>query len=102
MADTRGEQPGPGQRWLDRRAAEGLEWARWAVRRWSGFPVVQTPRPLVLIESRVRIENGFETGEAKTAFLNGRFESNVEVPAAVLDAFLVRASRTRREADLRC
>jgi hypothetical protein len=40
-------RPRPGQRWLDRRAAEGLQWARWAVRRWSGFPVGRTPRPLV-------------------------------------------------------
>jgi hypothetical protein len=83
---TGGEQPGPGQRSLDRRAAEGLEWARWAVRRWSAFPVRQTPRPLVLVESRVRIEKGFKTGEAKMAFLEGRFESSVAVPAAVLDA----------------
>lgn len=34
----------------------------------------------------MQIEKGFNTGEEKTAFLNGRFESSVEVPAAVLDA----------------
>src|SRR5581483_4939038 len=88
----RGEQPGPGQRALDRRAAEGLEWARWAVRRWSAFPVDQTPRPLVLVESRVRIEQGFTTGDAKMAFLEGRFASQVELPPAVLDV-LVRHGR---------
>ncbi len=85
MAHTRGEQSGPGQRWLDRRATEGLEWARWAVRRWSAFPVRNRPRPLVLVASRVRIEKGFKTDEAKTAFLEGRFQSSVEVPPAVLD-----------------
>jgi hypothetical protein len=56
------------------------------VRRWSAFPVEQTPRPLVLVESRVRIEQGFTTGEAKMAFLEGRVKANVEVPVRVLDA----------------
>ena len=86
MADTRGEQSGPGQRRLDRRATEGLEWARWAVHRWSAFPLRRAPRPLVLVASRVRVEKGFKTGEAKTAFLEGRFESCGELPPAVLDA----------------
>ncbi len=56
------------------------------------FPVDQDPRPLVLTDSRTRIEQGFTTGDAKMAFLEGRFESHVELPPAVLDA-LVRHGR---------
>lgn len=84
MADTRGDQPTPGQLQLDRRATDALEWARWAVDRWSEFPVAQTPRPVILADSRVHIETGFATGEAKMAFIEGRIESRVSVPAAVL------------------
>lgn len=62
-----------------------MEWARWAVGRWSGFPVDQTPRPVVLVGSRVHVEAGFATGEAKMAFLEGRWDPAVEVPAPVLD-----------------
>lgn len=86
MGDLRRGQPGAWQASLDRRSAEGLEWARWAVRRWSGFPVGERPRPLVVIGSRVRVERGFETGEAKLAFIEGRVEAQVPVPAGVLEA----------------
>jgi hypothetical protein len=48
----------------------------------------------VLVESRVRIERGFKTGEAKMAFLEGRVESSVAVPAGVLDAL---ASQSRQD-----
>ncbi len=61
------------------------------MRRWSAFPVQQTPRPLVLVESRVRIEQGFTTGEAKMAFLEGRVKANVEVPARSLNALASQA-----------
>jgi hypothetical protein len=40
---------------------------------------------LVLVGSRVHIEAGFATGEAKMAFLEGRWDPAVEVPAPVLD-----------------
>jgi hypothetical protein len=62
-----------------------MEWARWAVGRWSEFPVHQTPRPVVLVGSRVHVEAGFATAEAKMAFLEGRWDPAVEVPAPVLD-----------------
>ena len=62
-----------------------MEWARWAVGRWSEFPVDQVPRPVVLVSSRVHAEGGFATGEAKMAFIEGRWDPAVEVPAPVLD-----------------
>lgn len=44
------------------------------------------PRPLVLTGLTVRIHGGFSSEAAKVAFHNGAIESDVEVPAAVLDA----------------
>lgn len=71
---------------LDRRAAHGLEWARWAVERWSGFPVEEEPRPLVLVEPRVRAQDGFATARAKLAFVEGLVESEVELPEGVIQS----------------
>jgi hypothetical protein len=95
MGLERGQKRGPGQQHLDRRAAEGIEWGRWAVGRWSGFPVDQTPRPLVLVGSRVHVESGFASGEAKMAFLEGRWDPGVEIPAGVADALSCQAAATR-------
>ena len=60
---------------LDRRFAEDLVWARWAVARWDAFPAERLPRPLVLVGQRAFVEQGFATGEAKLAYLEGRVES---------------------------
>lgn len=102
MAGEHDRKPGPGQQQLDRRAAEGIEWARWAVGRWSGFAVDQTPRPLVLVGPRVRAEAGFATGAAKMAFHEGRLNPAVEVPMPVLDALSPQGdpSRSRGGASL--
>jgi hypothetical protein len=75
---------GSWQNALDRRFADGLEWAHWAVSQWDGFPVDQQPRPLVLVGPRVLVERGFVTGEAKMAFLTGQIECAVPVPDAAL------------------
>jgi len=72
-----------------------MGWARWAVGRWSEFPVDQTPRPVVLVGSRVHVEAGFATGEAKMAFLEGRWDEAVEVPAPVLDELRGQGSGVR-------
>lgn len=74
-----------GQRALDRRLAEHLEWARWAVGRWSAFPIDADPRPLVMVGERVLIERGFTSGEAKLAFMERRIEWSAAVPEAVRD-----------------
>jgi hypothetical protein len=63
-----------------------LEWAKWAVERWAAFPVDENPRPLVLVESRVRVERGFATGPAKLAFIEGRVESTVTLPEGVMES----------------
>jgi hypothetical protein len=73
---------------LDRRFAEDLVWARWAVARWDAFPAERLPRPLVLVGQRAFVEQGFATGEAKLAYLEGRVESAVPLRAAVLAAFI--------------
>ena len=72
-----------------------LEWARWAVGRWANFPVDQIPRPLVLVGPRAIVEQGFKTGEAKLAFVEGAIESSVAMPDAVLRE-LARQGRSRR------
>jgi hypothetical protein len=95
MGPERRQKRGPGQQHLDRRAAEGIDWARWAVRRWSGFPVDQAPRPLVLVGRRVHVESGFASGEAKMAFIEGRWDPVVEIPAGVVDALSRQAAATR-------
>lgn len=83
---TGGDHPRSWAERLDRRTAEGLEWARWAVARWSAFPIDAKQRPLVLVEARVRVEQGFTTGAAKLAFIEGRVESTVTVPDAVIES----------------
>jgi hypothetical protein len=69
---------------LDRRLEEELQWARWAVDRWAEFPVDRVPRPLVLVGPDARPEGGFVSGQAKEAYLYGRFDAAKPVPAAVL------------------
>jgi hypothetical protein len=89
MTGGRHDRSGWGEQ-LDRQTAARLEWARWAVERWSAFPANQNPRPLVLVESRVRVEKGFTTGPAKLAFVEGRVESTVELPERVIEALRLR------------
>ena len=95
---TEGDHPRSWAERLDRRTAEGLEWARWAVARWSAFPIDANQRPLVLVEARVRVEQGFTTAAAKLAFIEGRVESTVAVPDAVIEA-LRRTDHPARPAD---
>ncbi len=78
---------------MDRRFEEGLVWPRWAVERWAEFPIGQNPRPLVLVGPDVFAEFGFRSGEAKDAYLEGRFEILVPLPAPVSDA--LRGARER-------
>jgi hypothetical protein len=82
---------------LDRRFAEGLVWARWAVARWDAFPAEHQPRPLVLVGERAFVEQGFATGEAKLAFIQGHVESAVPVPTAVLARLVRRVGTGRSE-----
>lgn len=92
-----------GQKALDRRLAEELEWARWAVDRWAEFPVELVPRPLVLVGQRSFVEGEFRSGETKEAFIYGLFEAGVQVPGPVLALLPPQRERTasrRRPAPL--
>jgi hypothetical protein len=72
------------QQQLDRQFDDDLEWARWGVSRWAGFPVDQVPRPLVLLGPTSHARNGFYSHRAKRAFMNGWIQTEVAVPEAVL------------------
>ncbi|MGH9067370.1 MAG: hypothetical protein ACRD0J_07765 [Acidimicrobiales bacterium] len=53
-----------------------------ALKAWAGFPVDATPRPLVLVGSRVAgTINGFPNGAAKQAFIQGAFNAPAKLPA---------------------
>jgi hypothetical protein len=86
--------PDAGQKALDRRLAEELQWARWAVARWQEFPVDRIPRPLVLVGPRCFVEGGFRSGEAKEAFIHGMFDARVLVPDPVLALLPPRRDQT--------
>src|SRR5579863_4908525 len=60
------------------------DWARWALERWSGFPVTTEPRPLVLVGSETQMDEGFRSGAAKLAFLAGAVDGDASVPLGVL------------------
>jgi hypothetical protein len=52
---------------------------------WAGFPANETPRPIVLLDERVRIGRaGFIDGASKIAFSEGNIRSEVEMPDGVL------------------
>jgi hypothetical protein len=65
---------GPVANWVDDEVAA----------RWAGFPVDAAPRPIVLLEARVRIEGGFIDDESKIAWMEGAIASDGAVPAALL------------------
>lgn len=53
--------------------------------RWASFPVSATPRPLVILHGRVRLEgDGFVDGDTKMAWLEGAIETRLPLPPAVL------------------
>jgi hypothetical protein len=54
------------------------------VERWERFPVDADPRPVVLLGSRVRVEDGFVDGAAKQAWLEGAIEVEVELQPEVV------------------
>jgi len=51
-----------------------------AVSGWAQFPADASPRPIVLLHSVVRVEDGFLSGNAKLAFLDGVIEAAEGVP----------------------
>lgn len=69
--DARGTAPN--------RDAERLRSGKQAIAHWAGFPAAE-PRPVVLLDSDVRVEGGFATGDAKIAFLRGVVKAAPGVP----------------------
>ncbi|MGN6679142.1 MAG: hypothetical protein ACTHKL_15370 [Streptosporangiaceae bacterium] len=68
----------------DWRLAQDRGWAEWALRRWELFPVSEQPRALVMSGPMTRFERGFQSAEAKLAFLYGDIESAVPLPDGLL------------------
>lgn len=62
---------------------------------WSGFPVAEVPRPLVLVGSVVRESGGFDSGEAKVAYLEGAIDGVEVLPAGLYDSMCPRLRPNR-------
>lgn len=71
---------------MNERSEIRLAQARWAVGVWADFPVHRVPRPLVLADAEVKVEEGFRTGEAQDAFEVGWLDWRVDVPDGVRQA----------------
>ena len=52
---------------------------------WIGFPIDQTPRPVVLLDEPVQLGPGFIDDDSKRAWLAGAVEATLPMPAGVLD-----------------
>jgi hypothetical protein len=62
---------------------------------WAAFPVDISPRPIVVLDSRVRIgAKGFVNEPAKEAFLAGAFDVDVALPAGVRELIAPEPGRT--------
>ena len=51
--------------------------------RWAAFPAAATPRPVVLLEERLRLEGGFVDGPSKLAWLDGAIDADLAMPATL-------------------
>lgn len=72
-------------------SSQWLAAAQWALTRWETFPVDAAERPLVLVDSPVRVSQGFATGEAKLNFFAGNIDGPAPLPPGVHDV-IVRAA----------
>ena len=57
-----------------------------ALQLWSQFPVTAEPRPLVLAGHTVLTAGGFDSDEAKIAFIEGAVDATVPLAPGVLEA----------------
>lgn len=66
------------------------------LRPWREFPVAQSPRPIVFLDSPVHLgAGGFLDGDAKRSWAAAAIESAVPLPAGILD--LITHGQIRRE-----
>jgi hypothetical protein len=59
-----------------------------ARRRWETFPMSVSPRPVVLLDSRVHLAAGFVDGDSKVAWVRGAIDSDITMPSGVLERML--------------
>lgn len=74
-------------------SSQWLAAAQWALTRWETFPVDAAERPLVLVDSPVRVSQGFASGEAKLNFFAGNIDGPAPLPPGVQDV-IVRVADT--------
>jgi hypothetical protein len=74
------------QRGIDRAHERDVQWARWAVGCWAGFPVAQRPRPTVFVGQRAWVDGGFHSGSAELGFLHGLIESALPLSGRIVAA----------------
>jgi hypothetical protein len=65
-----------------------------ALRLWAAFPVAALRRPLVLAGRTVREIGGFDSGEAKVAYLEGAIDGVERLSPGVVDAMCPQRSPT--------
>lgn len=67
------------------------------LQRWQDFPVAQTPRPIVFLDSPVHLgDHGFIDNDAKTSWIAGAIETTVSLPDGLLN--LITEGRPRKPA----
>jgi hypothetical protein len=72
--------------------------ARRAPRSWESFPLLTSPRPVILLAPRVR-HGGAVDGASKIAWMQGAIDCDVALPAGVLE--LIGGHSRGQEADTR-
>jgi hypothetical protein len=67
--------------------------------RWAAFLIDATPRPIVLLDERLRIEGGFDDVASKEAWLGGRISWSTPLDSA-LSALLPAGGRAHTDREL--
>lgn len=52
--------------------------------RWAAFPAAAIPRPVVLLQERLRLEGGFVDGPSKEAWGEGAIDADLPMPPALI------------------
>ena len=80
-------------------SSQWLAAAHWALTRWETFPVDAAERPLVFVDSPVRVSQGFASGDAKINFFAGNIDGPAPLPPGVQDV-IVRAAGSSPSANV--
>ncbi len=52
--------------------------------RWAAFPAAAIPRPVVLLQERLRLEGGFVDGPSKVAWMEGAIDADLPMPPSLI------------------